>query len=115
MRPARAYRQPRGVVTLGEETPETRQWADVYDGRYGFTFYGHEPFTSVRKSTHATGLDTSCVFGGELTAAVLDGWTARESVTTVSVPAVRPSRTKKRAPGNTPRGSHSVRPAIIAG
>ena len=59
------------MVALGDETPECRQWSEVYDGREGFAFYGHEPFDEVREDRHAMGLDTSCVFGGKLTAAVV--------------------------------------------
>jgi diadenosine tetraphosphatase ApaH/serine/threonine PP2A family protein phosphatase len=68
-----------GMVQLGQEDATTVQWADVYDGREGFAFYGHEPFESVRESRHAMGLDTSCVFGGCLTAAVLRTGTLKES------------------------------------
>lgn len=58
-------------VQLSEQKPEHKRWAEVYDGREGFAFYGHEPFDEVVEDRHAMGLDTSCVFGGKLTAAVL--------------------------------------------
>jgi serine/threonine protein phosphatase 1 len=61
-----------GMVPLGGETPECKQWADLYDGREGFAFYGHEPFVSSYYTSHALGLDTGCVLGGELTAAILN-------------------------------------------
>lgn len=60
-----------GMEALGHETPESRHWSDVYDGREGFAFFGHDPFHEVKETRHAMGLDTSCVFGGKLTAAVL--------------------------------------------
>jgi diadenosine tetraphosphatase ApaH/serine/threonine PP2A family protein phosphatase len=49
-------------------------WADEYDGRFGHVFFGHEPFTGKepKRFKHATGLDTGCVFGGSLTAAVFE-------------------------------------------
>jgi predicted phosphodiesterase len=49
-------------------------WADVYDGRFGHIFFGHEPFipnTSPVQFQHATGLDLGCVFGGSLACAVV--------------------------------------------
>lgn len=62
------------MVTMGEESAETHGWADWYDGREGFVFYGHEPQKSgvPRWKSTSMGLDTGAVFGGRLTAAVLD-------------------------------------------
>lgn len=62
------------MVSLGDEGESTVNWADVYDGREGFAFYGHAPQQSGRPvlHSHAMGLDTGAVFGGRLTAAVLD-------------------------------------------
>ncbi len=45
-------------------------WAEAYDGREGFAVYGHNPFPEPRRDAHALGIDTGCVFGGKLTAAV---------------------------------------------
>jgi len=62
------------MVPLGEETDETPLWIDHYDGREGHVYYGHEPQRgdfSPKVSAHATCVDTSCVSGGKLTAAVL--------------------------------------------
>lgn len=62
------------MVTLGDEGADTVNWADVYDGREGFAFYGHAPQRngSPVLHSHAMGLDTGAVFGGRLTAAVVD-------------------------------------------
>jgi hypothetical protein len=76
-------------VKLGEETAESAPWASVYDGRYGFAFYGHDPLGAVRRSPHALGIDTSCVFGGALTAAVLNDGRPPSAPELVSVPAAR--------------------------
>ena len=61
------------MVSLGDEGENTINWADVYDGREGFAFYGHAPQKSGEPvlHSHALGLDTGAVFGGRLTAAVL--------------------------------------------
>ena len=57
-------------------------WAEVYDGRLGHAYFGHQPYMreDPRIFDHATGLDLACVFGGVLCAAVItDG--VREFVT----------------------------------
>lgn len=59
-------------LALGEEKPEDPHWSEVYDGREGFAFFGHDPLVGkVRRAKNACGLDTGCVFGGTLTAAVV--------------------------------------------
>jgi len=71
-------------VSLGENTEADPFWADVYDGRFGHVVFGHEPFMDgVQQFPHATGVDTGAVFGGSLTAMVLDG----DERTFVSVPS----------------------------
>lgn len=69
------YCNPAGyMVQLGRETAEDKFWADVYDGRFGHIYFGHQPYVgdSVKIHEWAIGLDTGCVFGGTLTAAVLE-------------------------------------------
>ncbi len=51
----------------------TTFWADIYDGHEGFIVYGHQPFDDVRFDKYALGLDTGCVYGGKLSAAVFNG------------------------------------------
>jgi len=63
------------MVPLSDCDPSRHHfWADGYDGRFGHVFFGHEPFTGdePKSFAHATGLDTGCVFGGSLTAAVFE-------------------------------------------
>jgi hypothetical protein len=80
-----------GFVMLGEDGPDTPFWATGYDGRFGFCFFGHEPFMqkTPKKFKHAAGLDLGCVFGGQLCAAVLAnvGGNFNEYVENVTVPA----------------------------
>jgi len=60
-------------IKLGDETEADPFWADVFDGRFGHVVFGHEPFTSgVAHFDHATGIDTGAVFGGFLTAMVIE-------------------------------------------
>lgn len=62
------------MIMLGEESEDDPYWAEVYDGRFGHVYFGHQPFEGdvPQKYDHATGLDLGCVFGGKLCAAVLD-------------------------------------------
>lgn len=60
-------------VGLGEEKPGDPFWAEVYDGRFGHVIFGHQPFMDgVRYFKYATGIDTGSVFGGTLTALIVD-------------------------------------------
>lgn len=43
-------------------------WSEEYDGHEGFIVFGHHPFEKVKKTKHALGIDTGCVYGGTLTA-----------------------------------------------
>jgi hypothetical protein len=88
-RPPEAKQGPGAFLDLesiGEDDPF---WADVYDGRNGFVIYGHSPWLDgkVRRSDYTLGIDTACVFGGRLTAAVVDN--EGGPITTVSVDAAR--------------------------
>ena len=70
----RAVRPKGSFVQLGAETPADPFWAEIYDGRFGQIYFGHNPFLepSPKRFPHATGLDLGCVFGGHLAAAVLE-------------------------------------------
>jgi diadenosine tetraphosphatase ApaH/serine/threonine PP2A family protein phosphatase len=55
-------------------------WAEQWRGER-FVVYGHTPVREPRFDERALGLDTGCVYGGKLTAAVLeDGEWRIESV-----------------------------------
>lgn len=69
--------------TLGADRPSSRDgipWYDVYDGETHIVF-GHWAGAKPRRARRALGLDTGCVYGGRLTAYVI------ESDKLVSVPA----------------------------
>lgn len=60
------------MVALGTELPEHQHWSSLYNGREGIAFYGHDVVgKDVRVSNYAYGLDTGCVYGGKLTAAIV--------------------------------------------
>ena len=46
-------------------------WTDLYNGEYGTVFYGHEPYEDIKSTRHTHGIDTGVVYGGKLTAAVV--------------------------------------------
>ena len=60
-------------IGLGQEKSSDPFWADVYDGRFGHVIFVHHPFIDgVKHFKHATGIDTGAVFGGTLTALIVD-------------------------------------------
>jgi hypothetical protein len=70
--------------TLGEDrtSREGTPWYEVYTGEKTVLF-GHWPAREPRRSAHAIGLDTGCVYGHRLTACVI------ETGELLSVPARR--------------------------
>ena len=72
-------------VSLGKEQYGDPYWADVYDGRFGHVIFGHQPFMEgVEYFDHATGIDTGAVFGGTLTALVIESDGSRSVVSVQS-------------------------------
>jgi Calcineurin-like phosphoesterase len=59
--------------TLGEDRTSRAgtPWYEVYEGP-ATALFGHWPAAQPRLSKHAIGLDTGCVYGGQLTAYLLD-------------------------------------------
>ena len=61
-------------ISLGKETEEDPFWTELYDGRFGHVYYGHQPWlgtTRPRATTWTSGMDLGAVFGGRLAAAIL--------------------------------------------
>jgi len=61
-------------IRLGENSEDDPFWAEVYDGRFGHVFFGHEPHPTALEPVQfrqATALDIGSVFGGRLAAAIL--------------------------------------------
>lgn len=55
--------------------PEDTFWAEMYDGRLGHVFFGHQPIRRPEPVfwEYATAIDLACCFGGWLCAVVLEG------------------------------------------
>lgn len=63
-------------VAKGREKEGDVFWADVWSGNRVIV-YGHTPQRKPKLTSNTIGLDTGCVYGGRLSAAVLEGgqWT----------------------------------------
>jgi serine/threonine protein phosphatase 1 len=61
------------ILQLGHETERDRYWAELYDGRLGTVYFGHQVFMTPAPVVfaHAVGLDLGAVHGGYLAAAIL--------------------------------------------
>ena len=63
-------------ISRGAGTYEYVFWAEVYNGNQGFVVYGHTP-QDLTRHPNALGIDTGCVYGEQLTAAVFEHKAAR--------------------------------------
>jgi hypothetical protein len=61
------------IRTMGADPTRRRgiAWFDVYRGPQTVIF-GHWPYRKPRRAAYAIGLDTACVYGGALTAFIID-------------------------------------------
>ena len=79
-------------LALGDNGKDDPFWADSYDGRFGHVVFGHEPFMDgPGLFSHSTGVDTGAVFGGTLTALVVEQSGERSFV---SVPSRKMAESK---------------------
>lgn len=94
------------IRTMGVN-PSSRKgvpWFDVYRGRRTVLF-GHWPAKAPRVARRALGLDTGCVYGGRLTAYII------ELNQFVSVPARQSYVQKRRVRTNRTRVTHQLSPS----
>ena len=65
------------IVPRGKERDGDRFWSEVWDGDR-MVVYGHTPQREPKIDRRAIGLDTGCVYGGKLSAAIFESpkkWT----------------------------------------
>jgi hypothetical protein len=68
---------------------KTKYWTEVHEGP-DIVVYGHNVYSEPVRTPFSLGLDTGCVFGQKLTAAIFDGPVLKTSEPRfVSVPAAR--------------------------
>lgn len=60
-----------GKPSKRSDAPEAPAWADHWDGP-PFVVYGHTPRPNVYQRTASIGIDTGCVYGGHLTAYIVE-------------------------------------------
>jgi len=59
------------MIPKGKEQPGDKFWSEVWDGDR-IVVYGHTPVRQPRVDRRAIGIDTGCVYGGKLSAAVFE-------------------------------------------
>jgi hypothetical protein len=59
-----------GTVPNQSETRKLIPWQNLYNGRFGWVVYGHQPTTHVLHKGQTIGIDTACCYGNRLTALV---------------------------------------------
>lgn len=61
----------KGKAAKRSDAPEAAPWADSWCGS-PFVVYGHTPRPNVLERTGSIGIDTGCVYGGHLTAYMIE-------------------------------------------
>lgn len=65
-------------VSFGKENEQSVFWADIYDGNQGFVVYGHQTFDQAKENKRSLGIDTGCVYGNKLSAAIFTNTQSKE-------------------------------------
>ena len=72
-------------IPFGEEDSGSIFWSKAYDGKQGFIVYGHQTFKEARIGKYSLGIDTGCVYGNKLSAAVFSDIDNRDSYSIYSI------------------------------
>jgi hypothetical protein len=94
----RDFRPEGEYLPLGTEGPDDPYWADIYDGRFGQVYFGHNPFTGRTEPVrfaNATALDLGAVYGGHLAAAILEAGREPRYLTVATTKATARRRTSR--------------------
>ncbi len=59
-------------IPWSDQKNRFRFWSEIYEGYEGFIVAGHHPFPEPKVDKYAMDIDTGCVYGGKLTAAVFE-------------------------------------------
>jgi len=60
-----------GKTQIGTDHKDAKPWVDFWEGPE-LVIFGHDSERGLQKTEHAIGLDTGCVYGGKLSAIVLE-------------------------------------------
>lgn len=61
----------KGMAAKRSDAPDAPPWSDCWKGP-PFVIYGHTPRPKVYKKKQSLGIDTGCVYGGHLTAYIIE-------------------------------------------
>ncbi len=79
-------------IPWSDQANRYKFWSEIYDGREGFIVSGHHPFPEPKIDKHAIDIDTGCVYGGKLTAAVFEVVKKRVDLKTMRIVSQKAKR-----------------------